>query len=79
MTTITVVKRDGTRQPYDGYEIARSIEEAAAGLDHPGEMFGAGAVEHPDRGPGAQPHHPEQVMRLRLVQPNRLPLGDALA
>ena len=34
MTTITVVKRDGTRQPYDGYEIARSIEEAAAGLDH---------------------------------------------
>lgn len=33
-TSITVVKRDGTRAPYDGYEIARSIEEAAAGLDH---------------------------------------------
>ncbi|MFT4288952.1 ribonucleoside-diphosphate reductase subunit alpha [Nocardioides sp.] len=32
-TGITVVKRDGTRVPYDGYEIARSIEEAAAGLD----------------------------------------------
>ncbi|WP_110208048.1 ribonucleoside-diphosphate reductase subunit alpha [Nocardioides daejeonensis] len=32
--SITVVKRDGTRAPYDGYEIARSIEEAAAGLDH---------------------------------------------
>ena len=31
---ITVVKRDGTRAAYDGYEIARSIEEAAAGLDH---------------------------------------------
>ncbi|MDR6176393.1 ribonucleoside-diphosphate reductase alpha chain [Nocardioides zeae] len=30
---IEVVKRDGTRVPYDGYEIARSIEEAAAGLD----------------------------------------------
>lgn len=30
---IHVVKRDGTRAPYDGYEIARSIEEAAAGLD----------------------------------------------
>ncbi|MDT9594954.1 ribonucleoside-diphosphate reductase subunit alpha [Nocardioides zeae] len=33
-TEITVVKRDGTRAAYDGYEIARSIEEAAAGLDH---------------------------------------------
>ncbi len=32
-TNITVVKRDGTRAEYDGYEIARSIEEAAAGLD----------------------------------------------
>ncbi|WP_299051948.1 ribonucleoside-diphosphate reductase subunit alpha [uncultured Nocardioides sp.] len=31
---ITVVKRDGTRAPYDGYEIARSITEAAEGLDH---------------------------------------------
>ncbi|QGG41364.1 ribonucleoside-diphosphate reductase subunit alpha [Aeromicrobium yanjiei] len=31
--TITVIKRDGTRAPYDGYEIARSIEEASAGLD----------------------------------------------
>ncbi|GAA1544707.1 ribonucleoside-diphosphate reductase subunit alpha [Nocardioides humi] len=31
--SITVIKRDGTRAPYDGYEIARSIEEAAAGLD----------------------------------------------
>ncbi|GGF50506.1 ribonucleoside-diphosphate reductase [Marmoricola endophyticus] len=30
---IRVVKRDGTIAPYDGYEIARSIEEAAAGLD----------------------------------------------
>lgn len=30
--TITVAKRDGTRAPYDGYEIARSIEEASAGL-----------------------------------------------
>lgn len=29
----TVIKRDGTRAEYDGYEIARSIEEAAAGLD----------------------------------------------
>lgn len=32
--TISVIKRDGSRAPYDGYEIARSIEEAAAGLDH---------------------------------------------
>lgn len=32
-SAITVVKRDGTRAAYDGYEIARSIEEAAAGLD----------------------------------------------
>ncbi len=31
--TITVIKRDGTRAPYDGYEIARSIEEASTGLD----------------------------------------------
>lgn len=31
--TITVIKRDGTRAPYDGYEIARSIEEASVGLD----------------------------------------------
>ncbi len=31
--TITVTKRDGTRAPYDGYEIARSIEEASTGLD----------------------------------------------
>lgn len=28
-----VVKRDGTSAPYDGYEIARSIEDAARGLD----------------------------------------------
>ncbi|WP_299518954.1 ribonucleoside-diphosphate reductase subunit alpha [uncultured Serinicoccus sp.] len=33
MATITVIKRDGTRVPYDGHEIARSIEAAAAGLD----------------------------------------------
>jgi len=32
-TGITVIKRDGTRAAYDGYEIARSIEEAAAGLE----------------------------------------------
>ena len=32
-TGITVVKRDGTRVPYDGYEIAASIAEASAGLD----------------------------------------------
>ncbi|TIC84152.1 ribonucleoside-diphosphate reductase subunit alpha [Nocardioides sp. GY 10127] len=31
--TITVVKRDGSRAPYDGHEVARSIEEAAAGLE----------------------------------------------
>ena len=31
--SITVIKRDGTTVPYDGYEIARSIEEASAGLD----------------------------------------------
>ncbi|TXL57889.1 ribonucleoside-diphosphate reductase subunit alpha [Aeromicrobium terrae] len=37
--TITVIKRDGARAPYDGYEIARSIEEAAAGLD-PGRGSG---------------------------------------
>ena len=30
---IHVVKRDGSRAPYDGYEIARSIEEASRGLD----------------------------------------------
>lgn len=34
-STIQVVKRDGSRVPYDGYEIARSIEEAAAGLPDP--------------------------------------------
>ncbi len=32
-TTIHVIKRDGTAVPYDGYEIARSIETAAHGLD----------------------------------------------
>lgn len=32
--TISVIKRDGSRADYDGYEIATSIEEAAAGLDH---------------------------------------------
>ena len=32
---ISVTKRDGSRQPYDGYEIARSIEEAAHGLPDP--------------------------------------------
>jgi ribonucleoside-diphosphate reductase alpha chain len=32
-STITVVKRDGSAQPYDGYEIARSISQAARGLD----------------------------------------------
>ncbi|MEH3034396.1 MAG: ribonucleoside-diphosphate reductase subunit alpha [Aeromicrobium erythreum] len=32
--TISVIKRDGSRAEYDGYEIATSIEEAAAGLDH---------------------------------------------
>lgn len=32
--TISVIKRDGSRADYDGYEIAKSIEEAAAGLDH---------------------------------------------
>lgn len=31
--SITVIKRDGTRVEYDGYEVARSIEESAAGLD----------------------------------------------
>ncbi|MCK0110652.1 ribonucleoside-diphosphate reductase subunit alpha [Ornithinimicrobium sp. F0845] len=31
--SITVIKRDGTRTPYDGYEVARSIEAAARGLD----------------------------------------------
>lgn len=30
---ITVIKRDGSREPYDGYEIARSIEEAARDLN----------------------------------------------
>ncbi|MFO6454095.1 MULTISPECIES: ribonucleoside-diphosphate reductase subunit alpha [unclassified Aeromicrobium] len=34
-STIHVVKRDGSRVPYDGYEIAQSIEEAAAGLPDP--------------------------------------------
>ncbi|GAA1742556.1 ribonucleoside-diphosphate reductase subunit alpha [Aeromicrobium alkaliterrae] len=33
-SSITVIKRDGTKVPYDGYEIAQSITEAAAGLDH---------------------------------------------
>ncbi len=33
-TGITVIKRDGTKVPYDGYEIAKSITEAATGLDH---------------------------------------------
>jgi len=32
---ITVIKRDGTRVPYDGYQIAQSIEEAAIGLPDP--------------------------------------------
>ena len=31
--SITVIKRDGTRTAYDGYEVARSIEAAARGLD----------------------------------------------
>ncbi len=30
---INVTKRDGRIEPYDGYEIARSIEDAARGLD----------------------------------------------
>ena len=30
---IRVRKRDGSTEPYDGYEIARSIEDAARGLD----------------------------------------------
>lgn len=30
--TITVIKRDGTAHEYDGYEIARSIQDAARGL-----------------------------------------------
>lgn len=33
MATITVIKRDGSAVPYDGHEIARSIEAAAAGLE----------------------------------------------
>ena len=32
-TAIHITKRDGTREPYDGYEIAASIEEASRGLD----------------------------------------------
>lgn len=32
-TSIRVRKRDGSLEPYDGYEIARSIEAAARGLD----------------------------------------------
>ncbi|MCU1689319.1 MAG: ribonucleoside-diphosphate reductase subunit alpha, partial [Jatrophihabitantaceae bacterium] len=32
-TTISITKRDGTREPYDGYEIAASIEEVSRGLD----------------------------------------------
>lgn len=35
MSTITVTKRDGSRVAYDGYEIAKSIEEAAVGLPDP--------------------------------------------
>ncbi|WP_114907019.1 ribonucleoside-diphosphate reductase subunit alpha [Ornithinimicrobium murale] len=31
--SITVLKRDGTRTAYDGYEVARSIQAAARGLD----------------------------------------------
>ena len=34
-SNISVVKRDGTKVQYDGYEIARSIEEAAFGLPDP--------------------------------------------
>ena len=30
---ITVVKRDGSVEPYDGYKISRAIEEASRGLD----------------------------------------------
>lgn len=40
--TIGVIKRDGTKVPYDGYEIAQSITEAAAGLDA-GRGSGPGA------------------------------------
>lgn len=32
-TGLRVVKRDGSVEPYDGYEVARSIEAAARGLD----------------------------------------------
>lgn len=32
-STVRVTKRDGSLEPYDGYEIARSIEDAARGLD----------------------------------------------
>ncbi len=32
MTAISVRKRDGSTEPYDGYEIARSITDAARGL-----------------------------------------------
>lgn len=32
--SITVVKRDGSVEPYDGYKIARAIEAASAGLDN---------------------------------------------
>ena len=32
-TAISVRKRDGSLEPYDGYEISRSIEHAARGLD----------------------------------------------
>ena len=31
--SITVIKRDGSRTAYDGYEVARSIQAAARGLD----------------------------------------------
>lgn len=34
-TALTVIKRDGIRVPYDGYQIALSIEEAATGLPDP--------------------------------------------
>ncbi|NED99007.1 ribonucleoside-diphosphate reductase subunit alpha [Phytoactinopolyspora halotolerans] len=37
---ITVVKRDGTAEPYDGRKIARTIAEAAVGLD---DRFGRAA------------------------------------
>ena len=36
---LTVIKRDGTRTAYDGYEVARSIEAAARGLRENFEAF----------------------------------------